>query len=154
MSIVEESGDDVMLSDASPTSPGQGLGSPIATALINVGGDNDIFARFVCFPSEGVIDLAERPPQAEQSRDHQVRLQRCVRSQGPFRSPLPYNLKTGLLILSSVAEGKRREGYSNEGEEEAAWDRFCESYGLGGLDPSEEAAIIAGASCEGSGLTC
>ena len=116
MSVVEESGDDVMLSDASPASPGQGLG--IATALINVGGDNDIFARFVRFPSEGVVDLAERPPQAERSRNHQVRLQRCVRSQGPFRSPLPYDLKTGLLIRSSVAEGKRREEYSNEGEEE------------------------------------
>ena len=59
MSVVEESGDDMMLSDASPTSPGQGLGSPIATALINVGGDNDIFARFVRFPSKGVVDLAD-----------------------------------------------------------------------------------------------
>ena len=81
MSVVEEPGNDVMLSDASPASPGQGLGSPIATALINVGGDNDVFARFVCFPSEGVVDLAERPPQAERSRNHQVHLQRCVRSQ-------------------------------------------------------------------------
>ena len=154
MSVVEESGDDVMLSDASPASPGQGLGSPIATALINVGGDHDIFARFVRFPSEGVIDLAERPPQAERSRDHQVRSQRCIRSQGPFCSPLPYDLKTGLLIRSSVAEGKRREEYSDEGEGEVAWDHFCESYGLGGLDPSEEAAILAGASREGSGSTC
>ena len=136
MSIVEESGDDVMLSDASPTSPGQGLGSPIATVLINVGGDNDIFTRFVCFPSEGVVDLVERPPQAERSHNHQVRSQRCVRSQGPFRSLLPYDLKTGLLIQSSVAEGKCREEYSNEGKEEAAWDCFCKSYGLGGLDPS------------------
>ena len=154
MSIVEESGDDVMLSDTSPTSPGQGLGSPIAIALINVGGENDIFVSFVRFPSEGVVDLAERPPQAERSRDHQVRLQRCIRSQGPFRSLLHYDLKTRLLILSSVAEGKRREEYSDEGKEEAAWDRFCESYGLGGLNPSEEAAILAGASREGSGSTC
>ena len=53
MSIVEESGDDVMLSDASPASPGQGLGSPIATELINIRGDGDIFARFVRFPSKG-----------------------------------------------------------------------------------------------------
>ena len=67
MSIVEESGDNVMLSDASPASPGHGLGSPIATALINVRGDNDVFARFVHFPSEGVVDLAERPPQASTS---------------------------------------------------------------------------------------
>ena len=116
MSVGEESGDDVMLSDASPASPGHELGSPIVTALINVGGDGDVFARFVRFPSKGVVDLAERPPQAERSRDHQVRLQRCVHSQGPFRSPLPYNLKTGLLIWSSVAEGKRREEYSDEGE--------------------------------------
>ena len=120
MSIVEESGDDVMSSDASPTSPGQGLGSTIATTLINVGGDHDIFARFVRFPSEGVVDLAERPPQAEWSHNHQVRLQRCVRSQGPFRSPLPYDLKTGLLIRLLVTEGNRREEYSDEGEEEAA----------------------------------
>ena len=151
---VNKFGDDVMLSDASLMSPGQGLGSTIATALINVGGDNDVFARFVRFPSKGVVDLAERPPQAERSRDHQVRLQRCVRSQGPFRSPLPYNLKTGLLIWLSVAEGKSREEYSDEGKEEATWDRFCESYGLGGLDPSKEAAILAGASREGSGSTC
>ena len=115
---------------------------------------NDIFARFVRFPSEGVVDLAERPPQAERSRDHQVRLQRCVRSQGPVRSPLPYDLKTGLLIRSSVAEGKCCEEYSNKGEEEAAWDRFCKSYGLGGLDPSKEAVILAGASREGSGSAC
>ena len=84
MSVVEESGDNVMLSDASPASPGQGLGSPIATELINVGGDGDIFARFIQFPSNGVVDLAERPLQAERSRDHQVRLQRCVRSRGHF----------------------------------------------------------------------
>ena len=154
MSIVEESGDDVMSSDTSPASPGLGLGSPITTALINVGGDNDVFARFVRFPSEGVVDLAERPPQAERSHNHQVRLQRCVRSQGPFHSPLPYDLKTGFLIQSSVAEGKRREEFSDEGEEEAAWDRFCESYGLGGLNPSEEEAILAGVSLEGSGLSC
>ena len=120
MSVVDESGDDVMLSDASPASPGQGLGSPIATALINIGGDNDVFARFVRFPSEGVVDLAERPPQAERSCDHQVHSQHCIRSQGPFCSPLPYDLKTGLLIRSSVAEGNRREEYFNEGEEEAA----------------------------------
>ena len=104
MSVVEESGDDVMLSDTSPTSPGQGLGSPIVTALINIGGDNDIFARFVLFPSEGVVDLVERPPQADRSCNHQVRSQRCIRSQGPFRSLLPYDLKTGLLIQSSVAD--------------------------------------------------
>ena len=125
MSIVEESGNNVMLSDASPATPGHGLGSPIATELINVGGDGDVFMRFVLFPSEGVVDLAERPPQAERSHDHQVRLQHCVRSQGPFRSPLPYDLKTGLLIQSSVAEGKRCKEFSDEGEEEAAWDRFC-----------------------------
>ena len=154
MFVVEESGDNIMLSDTSPVSPGHRLGSPIATVLINVGGDNDVFARFVCFPSKGVVDLAERPPQAERSHDHQVCLQRCVCSQGPFRSPLPYNLKKGLLIQSFVAEGKRCEEFSDEGEEEAAWDRFCESYGLGGLNPSEEAAILAGASCEGSGSTC
>ena len=154
MSFVEKSGDDVMLSDTSPASPGHRLGSPIETELINVGGDSDIFTRFVRFPSEGVVDLAERPPQAKRSRDHQVRLQRCVHSQGPFHSPLPYDLKTGLLIQLSVAEGKRREEYSNEGEEEAAWDHFCESYGLGALDPFEEAAILAGVSREGSGLTC
>ena len=154
MSVLEESRDDVMLSDTSPASPGHGLGSPIATELINVGGDNDVFARFIRFPSEGVVDLVERPPQAERSHNHQVRLQRFVHSQGPFRSPLPYNFKTGLLIRSSVAEGKRCEEYSDEGEEEAAWDCFCKSYGLGELDPSEEAAILAGASREGSGSTC
>ena len=154
MSVVEESGDDVMLSDASPASPGHGLGSPIATALINVGSDNDVFVRFIRFPSKGVVDLAERPPQAEWSRDHQVRLQCCVCSQGPFRSPLPYNLKTGLRIWLLVAEGKHREEYSDEGKEEVAWDHFCESYGLGGLDPSKEAVILPGASCEGSGSTC
>ena len=148
---MEESGDDVMLSDASPATPGQGLGSPIATKLINVGGDGDVFARFVQFPSDGVVNLAERPPQAKRSRDHQVRLQRCVRSQGPFRSPLPYDLKTGLLIRSSVAEGKRCKEFSDKGEEEAAWDCFCESYGLRGLNPSEEEAILAGASLGGSG---
>ena len=60
MSVMEESGDDVMLSDASPASPGHGLGSLIATELINIWGDSDIFARFVCFPSKGVVDLAER----------------------------------------------------------------------------------------------
>ena len=102
MSIMEDSRGDVMLSDASPASPSRGLGSPIATELINVEGDGDAFARFVCFPSEGIVDLAEKPPQAERSRDHQVRFHRCVRSQGPFRSPLPYDLKTGLLIKSSV----------------------------------------------------
>ena len=75
-------------------------------------------------------------------------------SEGPFRSPLPYNLKTGLLIRSSVAEGKCHEEYSDKGKEEAAWDRFCESYGLGGLDPSKEAVILAGASREGSESTC
>ena len=154
MSVVEESRDNVMLSDASLASSGHGLGSAIATALINIGGDNDVFTRFVRFPSKGVVDLTERPPQAKRSHDHQVHLQRCVRSQGPFRSPLPYDLKTGLLIQSSVAEGKRCEEYSDEGEEEAAWDRFCESYGLGGLDPSKEAAILAGASREGSGSAC
>ena len=154
MSVVEESGEDVMLFDASPASPGQGLGSPIATTLINVGGDSDIFARFVRFPSEGIIDLVKGPPQAERSRDHQVRFQYCVRSQGQFRSPLPYDLKTGLLIRSSVAEGKRCEEFSDEGEDEAAWDCFCESYGLRGLDPSEEEAILAGASLEGSGSSC
>ena len=68
--MVEESGDNVMLSDASPASPACGLGSPIATLLINVEGDGDVFARFVRFPSEGVVDLASRPPQAERSRDH------------------------------------------------------------------------------------
>ena len=62
---MKESGDDVMLSDASPASPDQGLESPIATALINVRGDHDIFVRFVRFPSEGIVDLVERPPQAE-----------------------------------------------------------------------------------------
>ena len=65
---------------------------------------------------KGVVDLVERPPRAERSHDHQVRLQCCVRSQGPFRSPLPYNLKTGLLIRSSVAEGKCCEEYSDEGK--------------------------------------
>ena len=84
MSVVKESGDDVMLSDASPASPDQGLGSPIATALINIEGDGDIFARFVCFPSDGVVDLLTRPPQAERSCDHQVRFQCCVCSLGPF----------------------------------------------------------------------
>ena len=49
MSVVEESGDDVMLSDASLTSPGQGLGSPIATALINVGGDCQEHGFFTLF---------------------------------------------------------------------------------------------------------
>ena len=93
-------------------------------------------ALTVRFPSNGIVDLVERPPQAEWSCDHQVRLQRCVRSQGPFRSPLPYNLKTGLLIRSSVTEGKRCEEFSNKGEEEAAWDCFCESYGLGGSGSS------------------
>ena len=154
MSVVEESGDDVMLSDASPASPGHGLGSPIVTELINVGGDGDVFARFVRFPSKGVVNLAERPPQAERSRNHQVHLQRCVCSQGPFHSPLPYYLKTGLLIRSSVAEGKHHEELSDKGEEEVAWDGFCESYGLGGLDPSEEEAILAGVSLEGSGSSC
>ena len=149
---MKESGDDVMLSDTSPTSPDQGLGSPIATMLVNVGGDSDIFVRFVHFPSEGIVDLAERPPQAERSRNHQVRFQHCVRSQGPFRSPLPYDLKTVLLIRLSVAEGKCREEYSfDEGREEAAWDRFCKPYGLGGLDPSEEEAILTGESLGGSG---
>ena len=131
---MKESGDNVMLSDASPASPGQGLGSPIATELINIEGDGDVFARFVRFPSNGIVDLAERPPKAKRSCDHQVRLQRCIRSQGPFCSPLPYDLKTGLLVRSSVAEGKCREEYSDEGKEEAAWDCFCESYGLGGLN--------------------
>ena len=59
MSVVEESGDDVMLSNASPASPGHGLGSPITTELINVGGDGDVFVRFIRFPSDGVVDLAE-----------------------------------------------------------------------------------------------
>ena len=67
---MKESGDDVMLSDASPVSLGQGLESPIATELINVKGDGDIFARFIRFPSDGIVDLVERPPQAEWSRDH------------------------------------------------------------------------------------
>ena len=53
MSVVKESSDDVMLSDASPASPSQGLGSPIVTELICVEGDGDILARFVHFPSEG-----------------------------------------------------------------------------------------------------
>ena len=132
MSVVEESGDDVMLSDASLASPGHSLGSPIATKLINVGGDSDIFARFIRFPSKGVVNLAERPPQAKRTCNHQVCLQRCVHSQGPFRSSLPYDLKTGLLIRLSVTEGKRREEFSNECEEEAAWDRFCESTVLEG----------------------
>ena len=74
MSVVEESGDDI-LSDASLASPGHRLGSPIATKLINIRGDGDVFARFVRFPSEGVVDLAEQPPQAERSRNHQVRCQ-------------------------------------------------------------------------------
>ena len=120
---MKESGNDVMLSDASPTSPNQGLGSPIATTLINIGGDRYIFARFVRFPSDGIVDLAERPPQAKRSRNHQVRFQCCVRSQGPFCSPLPYDLKRGLLIRSSVAQGKHCKEYSfDEGREEAAWD--------------------------------
>ena len=59
MSVVEESGDDVMLSNASPASPGHRLGSPITTELINVGGDGDVFVRFIRFPSDGVVDLAE-----------------------------------------------------------------------------------------------
>ena len=149
---MKESGDNVMLFDASPVSPDQGLGSPIATVLINVGGDSNIFARFVRFPSEGIVDLVERPPQAERSHDHQVHFQHCIRSQGLFHSPLPYDLKTGLLIRSSVAQGKRHKEYSfDEGREEAAWDQFCESYGLGGLDLSEEEVILAGESLGGSG---
>ena len=154
MRILRSDRDDFMLSDASPVSPGQGLGNSIATKLINVEGDDDIFARFIRFPSDGIVDLAERPPKAEWSHNHQVCLQRCVRSQGPFRSLLPYDLKTGLLIRSSVAEGESREEFSNKGEEEAAWDRFCESYYLGGLNPSEEETILAGASLGGSGLSC
>ena len=154
MSVMEESGDNIMVSDASPVSPAQGLGSLIATTLINVGGDSDVFVRFVHFPNEGIVDLAERPPQAERSRDHQVRFQRCVRSQGLFHSSLPYDMKTGLLIRLSVAEGKCHEEFSDKGEEEAAWDRFCESYGLGGLNSSEEEAILAGASLGGSGSSC
>ena len=62
MSVVEELGVDVMLSDASPASPSQGLGSPIATKLINVRGDGDVFARFMRFPSEGIVNLVERLP--------------------------------------------------------------------------------------------
>lgn len=82
----KESGVDVMLSDASLASPAQGLGSLIATALINIEGNDDIFARFICFPStsEGIVDLAERPPQAKRSRDHQVCTQCCIRSLEPF----------------------------------------------------------------------
>ena len=54
-----------MLSDASPASPARGLGSPIVTSLINVEGDGDVFARFVHFPSDGVVGLSMRPPQAK-----------------------------------------------------------------------------------------
>ena len=92
-----------MLSDASLASPSQGLGSPIATELIHVEGDSDIFVRFIRFPSDWIVDLAERPPQAEWSSDHQARTKRCVHSMGPFRSPFPYDLKTGILHKSSVA---------------------------------------------------
>ena len=62
---MKESGDDVMLSDASPASLGQGLGSPITTKLINIEGDGEVFARFIRFPSNGIVDLAERPPKAD-----------------------------------------------------------------------------------------
>ena len=166
MSVVEESGGDVMLSEASPASPDQGLGSPIVTALVNVEGDGDVFVRFVRFPSDVVVDLAKRPPQAERSRDHQVHTQHCVHSRGPFRSPLSYDLKTGLLLRSSVVEGKHRkesslfeEGCSelpvvrsdNEDAAEVFWDRFYETYGFKEADPSEGKATLAGKSLGGGG---
>ena len=131
MSVVEESG---VLSPANPT---RGLGSPIADELINIDGDGNVFARFIRFLSDGIVDLAERPPQAERSHDHQVRSQRCVRFMGPFRSPLPYDLKTGILYKLSVTQGKCRKesclfeegssGYpvirsDDEDREEVAWD--------------------------------
>ena len=166
MSGVEESRGDVMLSDASPASPACGLGSPIATLLINIEGDGDVFARFMCFPSDGVVNLTTKPPQAEKSRDHRVRTQRCVRSLGPFRSPLPYNLKTGLLLRSLVVKGKHRkesslfkEGRSelpvvrsdDEEDVEAFWDQFYETYSFKEADPSEGEATLAGKSLGGGG---
>ena len=166
MSVVKESRDNVMLSNMSPASPSQGLGSPIATELINVEGDGDVFARFVHFPSEGIIDLVERPPQTERSRDHQVRTQCCIHSWGPFQSPLPYDLKTGLLIRLSVAQGKCHKEYSlfeegcsefpvvrsdDKDAEEAAWDRFFDTYGFRKLNASKEEVILAGKSLGGGG---
>ena len=103
---------------------------------------------------------------AEWSHNHQVPAQCCVRSMGPFHSPLPYDLKTVILHKLSVAQGKRREesylfeegssgypvvGNDDEDREEAAWDQFCDTYGLGGLNPSEEGAILAGKAVGGSG---
>ena len=88
---------------------------------------------------------------------------------GPSRSPLPYNLKTGILHKSSVARGKCHEesclfeegsfGFpvvrsDDEDREEAAWDQFCNTYGLGELDPSEEDVILAGMTVDGSGSSC
>ena len=162
MSVVEESEDNVMLSEAFSASPSRGLGSPIANELINIRGDNDVFARFVHFSSEGVVNLAEKPPQAKRSHDHQVCTQCCIHSLGSFRSSLPYDLK---ILRSSVAEGKHREEYSLFGEggskflvvrsdedtEEVAWDQFFDTYGLRKLDPSVEDAILAGEGVSGSG---
>ena len=75
-----------------------------------------------------------------------------VCSMGPFQSPLSYNLKTGILHKLSVARGKCREEYSfDKDREEAAWDKFCDTYGLGGLDQSQEGVILAGKAVGGSG---
>ena len=106
MTVVEGLG---VVSLASPT---HGLGSPIASELINVGGDEDLFVRFLRFSSNGVVDF-NKPSQAERSKDHQVCTQQCVWSLGPFQSPLPYDLKTGILHKLLVAEGKCRKESSD-----------------------------------------
>ena len=103
MSVVNKSGDDVMLSDASSASSFQGLGSPIATIeLIRVEGDGNIFARFICFSSEGIVNLAEASTSRAVSRSSSTcSMLRTLH--GAILSPLPYDLKTGLLHKTSVA---------------------------------------------------
>ena len=77
---------------------------------------------------------------------------------------MPYDLKTGVLLKSSVLEGKCRkesslfeEGFfdppvvrsDNKDAEEATWDRFFDTYGFKKLNASEEEAILAGKSLGG-----
>ena len=79
-----------------------------------------------------------------------------IRSLGPFQSPCPYNLKTGLLQKSTIAEEKHCEDSSlnfffqesekfpvvrnnNDDNKEEAWNRFTSAYGLRrpGLSPQD-----------------
>ena len=127
--------------------------------MINVSGDGDVFMRFVWFSSEGAVNLAERPPQAERSQDHQVCTQCCICSLGPFQSLCPYDLKTGLPRKLSVSEGKHckessgfpMSWYEVVNKDPDGWDQFIDGYSLRKPGLSSGGADVVGEGLRGSG---